>query len=100
MSTVYIYEVDAGPAGTYWEGAGLPDDYPVTTWNDTAQLGRDIMELSGEGHEIIVRSQAWYVENECPHCGSGYPPEWRVDSSGNRFRYCADCSWWPIRVEA
>lgn len=69
MATVYVYEVDAGPAGLYWEGCGMPGDYPVVTWDDTAQLGRDIVELAGEGHEVIVRSQAWYVENQCGMCG-------------------------------
>lgn len=99
MSTVYIYEVDAGPAGTYWEGAGLPDDYPVSSWTETTQLGRDIMELAGEGHEVIVRSQAWYVENECPSCGSSSKPTW-LQSDGGRVRVCPDCSWWPTRMEA
>jgi hypothetical protein len=87
MSTVYIYEVDAGPAGMYWEGVNLPDDYPITTWTDMAQLGRDIMELSGEGHEVIVRSHAWFVTNNCHWCGTDFD----VKMYGIANMLCEEC---------
>lgn len=69
MARLTISEIDGGPSGTWWEMTENVVDYPVETWNDDAQLARDILELAREGHEIIVRSQEWYNSTLCPICG-------------------------------
>ena len=64
MARLTISEIDGGPSGTWWEMSENVVDYPVESWYDDQQLAVDILELSREGHEIVVRSQEWWQAEE------------------------------------
>ena len=60
--TATFYEVDGGPAGTYWEYE--TNGYETVGYAAAEQVPTMVMQMATEGYKVEVLSQAWYVEKE------------------------------------
>jgi hypothetical protein len=69
MAQAIVFQVDAGPAGMYWD-VNLSDGQ---TWEVSDDIRTDISDLSISGYEVVVRSYEWYLKNACSECGCEEP---------------------------